>query len=438
MLTDANNTIEYIIRFLLGDSASEEIASTIGYTTDKNRYGEYKIVIQPSGFFDDNTYGTPQSLPTIPLNKLDDTPLLFGDNQEEVVGETLVLHADIIASTYFLISRYEEMVRADVRDQHGRFPGKESLPYKANALHRPVVDEYGRYLRMKLQQQGIDTGSREEGIRRVYLTHDVDAPFYCRSFRNVARETWKGKGLFFALKSKFGALERDLNYTFPWLFSENNRLQKALGAKRCQTVVFFKAGGKALQDNPIYNLNSKDIKRLLELCNSMQIEVGLHSSYQAGIHPKEISGEKAHLEQAISQRITLNRHHFLTCRQPEDMEHLHEAGIEHDFTMGYADVAGFRLGTCRPVRYINPTTKQLSSLLLHPMTVMECTLSDDKYMKLSYEEALTYSQDLLAQVSKHGGEVVLLWHNSAIAGDCGYLKHLYTDLLNDLIAKGCL
>ena len=30
------------------------------------------------------------------------------------------------------------------------------------------------------------------------------------------------------------------------------------------------------------------------------------------------------------------------------------AGITDDFTMGYADIAGFRLGTCRSVRWINP------------------------------------------------------------------------------------
>ena len=431
MLVDTN-TIEYIIHFLLGGSASEEFTSTIGYTTDKSLYQQYKLVIHPSGFFEEGIYGTQQSVPALPLNRVEGTPVLFGNTKEELVGQTLILHADIIASTYFLISRYEEMIKPEVRDQHGRFPGKESLLYQTSVLNRPIVDEYGSYLRNKLRQQGVDVPHQKEGVRHVYLTHDVDSPFCCRSFRNIARETLRGKGFLFALKAKFGALENDPNYTFPWLFAEDNKLKQHLGEDRCTTIAFFKAGGNTPQDKPVYNLRSKDMQCLFDLCGSMQVKVGLHSSYHAGIYPQKIQEEKTNLEQAVNKSITLNRHHFLACRQPEDMQYLCEAGIEHDFTMAYADVAGFRLGTCRPVRYINPLTRQLTKLILHPMTIMECTLNDEKYMALLYEEALDYSRKLLRQVSKHNGEVVLLWHNTSATVSGGYLKQLYIDLLNEL------
>lgn len=137
-----NRTLHYIIRFLVGDDVPSELVETIGYTADPNKFDRYNVVIIPSGFFDGQTYGTPASLPELPLQEVQGIPLLFGSPKEEWIRDTWVVHADIIASTYFLISRYEEMVRRGLRDEHGRFPGKESLPYRAGFLHRPIVDEY--------------------------------------------------------------------------------------------------------------------------------------------------------------------------------------------------------------------------------------------------------------------------------------------------------
>ena len=133
--------IEYIIRFLLGENVSPEILAQIGYTSDANEFEKYKLVIHQSNFFDPEIYGTELSLPQLPLQIWEETPILFGNEKTEKVGETIILYADLIASTYFLISRYEEMVRPEVRDPHGRFPGKESLPYRAGFIDSPLVEE---------------------------------------------------------------------------------------------------------------------------------------------------------------------------------------------------------------------------------------------------------------------------------------------------------
>ena len=76
----------------------------------------------------------------------------LGEPREEwsADGSQLIIHADLLASTYFLISRYEEMYRRSERDSYGRFPGKSSLPYRAGFLHRPIIDEYGEALRQIL------------------------------------------------------------------------------------------------------------------------------------------------------------------------------------------------------------------------------------------------------------------------------------------------
>lgn len=429
-------TLHYLIRFLLGEDVPEEIAGAVGYTADPNEYARYRVVIVPSGFFDPLIYGKPASLPDLPLQEIAGIPLLFGSPKEEWAGATWVVHADIIASTYFLVTRYEEMLKRNRRDAHGRFPGKESLPYRAGFLHRPIVDEYRRLLRRWLRQARVRIPDVEKEIRKIYLTHDVDQPFLYRSWKGMARSLLHGRGIVASFKGKWGPADRDPYYTFPWIFRQNSILQDTLGKEVCESVLFFKAGGRARPDKPRYLLRGSDLQKLIQDALFHGVRIGLHTSYQAGKQPSHIAGEKKELERYTGKTIEWNRHHFLACREPEDLDQLEAAGFTDDFTMGYADVAGFRLGTCRPVRWINPVTRRLSSLTLHPLTVMDCTLDEEKYMALDQREARTYCMALIEQVRQAGGELVLLWHNTSFQKAAGpYHRTLYLHLLNELSKK---
>ena len=107
--------IDYIIQFLLGEAAGA-CRPLVGYTSDAAQWGRYRVVMVPSGFFRDGVYGTVASLPALPLPAWEGVPFLFGEPRAEQVGGTLVVYADLVASAYFLLSRYEEMVRRGVRD----------------------------------------------------------------------------------------------------------------------------------------------------------------------------------------------------------------------------------------------------------------------------------------------------------------------------------
>ena len=104
-----NHAIHYIIRFLLGEDISEEIVAAIGYTNNSKHYGRYSIVIIPSGFFTNHIYGTASSLPELPLQEIEGTPLLFGSPLVEQIGDTLVIHADIIFSSLAMRKSSNEM-----------------------------------------------------------------------------------------------------------------------------------------------------------------------------------------------------------------------------------------------------------------------------------------------------------------------------------------
>lgn len=432
------NTIKYIIHFLLGTDISEEIVDLVGYTSDANKYAQYKIVIHPSGFFDNEMYGTAQSLPQLPLLQLNGMPVLFGtDKPEKRIGNTIIIDADLVASTYFLVSRYEEYIRRDIRDVHGRFIGRESLPFRAGFIDRPIVDEYRIFLRKMLRSVNINVPEISQEISRIFLTHDLDAPTLYTTWKGFVRSLLNRRGIINSLKSKFGNVEEDQYYTFPWLFAQDEAVSKAFGKERCEKILFVRAGGRTVYDKPFYRLTDSLIRKIINNSVSNNYTIGLHVSYAAGANPELIHGEAENLRRHTQLAIHWNRNHYLDNREPEDMEFLAKSGITDDFTIGYADIVGFRLGTCFPVRYINPATLQVSDIMtLHPLTIMDCTLSAERYMHLDYEHAMQLCLHMAEQVNKVGGELVLLWHNNEVSiSPDSYQRQLYSEYFEQITHK---
>ena len=436
-----NEVIEYVLHFLLGETVDPEMISNVGYTADREEFNKYKLVIIPSLFFTPEIYGTAESQPRLPLQIWEEAPILFGNPVVEQVGDTRVLHADLVASTYFMISRYEEKIEPTKRDVHGRFPGKESLPYRAGFIDSPLVDEYGKLLRNQLRECGVDVPDLPRQIRKIYLTHDVDQLSHYRNLRGfmggLLRGIQRPKEGNKAIKTYFGGLKNDPWYTLPWLFKLDNSLRQILGADRCEPIVFIKVGGgRRKEDKPFIWHHIQDFQSLIMLCKRTNITFGLHSSYEAGIHPDLIPVEKRNLERVAKKPTSYNRHHYLDSREPKDMLALIDVGITDDFTLGYADMAGFRLGTCRPVKWINQNTQQLTSLTLHPLTMMDGTLSDKRYMNLSAHDAYEYCIRLINMVESWNGELVLLWHNTSVEETAqSYHRKLYHDIIAYLKTK---
>lgn len=418
--------IDYIIQFLIRD---EHKAHHVGYCSDKTQWSKYKVVIVPSNFFNDSIYGTPQSMPSLPLQEIEGIPFLYGTPLIEKIDSTIICHADIIASTYFLISRYEEYLNPNSnRDPHGRYIGKQSVPAQAGFIHRPIVEEYGELLRNLLQQAGVPLLPIPQQINHIYLTHDIDSITNYRRIRGLIGGILRRENITTILKSLFN-IHNDPAYTFPWILNQDNQLPQAT------QIYFVKAARQASGlDRPAYNLVGKNFTHLKKeiLTSSPKAIFGLHASYKSGNIPDIISDERKLLQYAIeNQQITTSRHHYLRSLQPNDMEALIDARITDDYTMGYADIAGFRLGTCRAVRFINPATRKLTSLTLHPLTIMDCTLSEPHYMNLTHKEALSYSQTLINETKQHNGDLCLLWHNTRFTNN-DYHSQLYSQIIKSL------
>ena len=430
-------TKNFILQFLTGYEDENLFRGfRIGYTADRELFPRYDLVFVPSGFFEADHYGTEASIPVGALPEIEGVPFLYGEDRVEKEGNTVVVYADLVATTFFFLSRYEEICRPQVRDKHGRFPGKESLLYRNGLMDRPILDEYTLLVQRWLRTAGVDVPSLPERIAKVWLTHDVDAPFFGKSLRAFCREVSQGTSWGMAWRLWRQNREEDPYYTFPRM-AELDQACRERAAFPVQTVYFLKGGGESPYDKPVYKLKRKGLGRLIEFLSNQNITFGLHGSYSSGAKRADLC-EKREVEQAVGKRVFFFRNHFLRSCEPSHLASLENIGITDDFTMGYADVAGFRLATTRPAIWINPATGRLSRLVLHPLSVMDATLADPRYMGMDAESAREYCISLFHTIRRYGGEVCLLWHNTSFvqsvypANPAPWLRDLYAYLLEDL------
>ena len=387
-----NEIVEYIIQFLVyGD---EHAAKQVGYTADESQWGKYRVVIVPSGHL-----GKEIVVPELDRCAVDK---VTGD--EEMRHATWIIRTDIVYNTFFFISRAEELINHQ-RDEHGRFLAKHSILGQNNRLMIPTVDEYARML-MKLLDMPMPTPL----FSHIYLTHDVDTIEQYRHWRGALGGILRGKvrEVLASLKD----IHNDPAFTFSWLISQDKKVENA------EVIYFIKDTLGKGYDYPQYDINGKDFEQTKRLIEHSEAHLGLHSSYY-GVS-----------ENATAMQYPLHRSHYLRC-SIDNMQRLADMGITDDFTMMFPDQVGFRLQTTRAVRWINPKTMQLTNLVLHPMTVMDCTLSNPQYMNLTEDEAYFECQRLFEKVHQNAGEVVLLWHNTIVTKD-SYHRALYPKLLNIL------
>ena len=426
-MSDSEQIItNYILEFMLGENLSKHIV----YSRQPSKTS--KITIIKSSFFDN--YGSPESLPKVPfpiLPESDSLPFLYGDSKIEYDEQgKCVLHADLIASAFFLMSRYEEMIKKDLRDQWGRFLAKDSVIFQQGYGDIPLIDEWSAFLKQILKKTGVAIEKRKKQFSKIYLTHDIDFPFKLYNLKKMAKQYISRllkKDM--SIKDIFKTYRlgtTDPYFTFPQIIKMDTSLKDAVTPPI--EIIYFIIARKGKE---YCNISCKKFINLSKLLEQSGATLGLHISHEGGKNPVLIKKELSRLRKYIPTAKNISRNHFLRWREPEHSSYFIQSGLKEDFTLGYADYSGFRTGTCRPYYYIDPSSKTLTNLLIHPLIIMECTLSEQKYMNLNYNSALTHCKNLINQIYKHGGEVNLLWHNTSFM-DGSYHNILYNAILKHI------
>ncbi|MCG3737694.1 polysaccharide deacetylase family protein [Vibrio cincinnatiensis] len=331
------------------------------------------------------------------------------------------IHYDILGLTYWMLTRLEEVGRTDL-DNHQRFPAVSSHAYLHGYLERPIVDEWLMILGQVIQKIWPEVSLRKHQFS-IKVSHDVDAPSMFgfakpkQLLRNMAVSLIKHKNLkstaaapWIRLNSGKRLHSADPYNTFEWLMdmSEANNIKSAF---------YFICGGSHSHDAD-YQPEHPVIRNLMHRIHERGHEIGLHPSYATYQNPDIIQQEAKRLrkiiqEEGIQQNELGGRMHYLRWEHPTTLQAWNDAGMAYDTTLSYADLPGFRCGTCFEYPAFNTVTQELLKVRIRPLIAMECTIIAGRYMGLGYGiEAENKFIELKEKCRKVNGCFTLLWHNS--------------------------
>ena len=344
-------------------------------------------------------------------------------------GQVLI-NNDIIASTFFFLSNWQEYVSSD-KDIYGRFPMTESMQYKLNFLCIPVVNYYFEILKKGIEQaykikleQRLWNGKK----MAVCLTHDVDL---CESawIQGSFRELLKGN-IFAPIRLAAARLFADDKW---FNFIEIVEIEKRYNANSTFFFLPFK-GKKNGIPNADYDITKPKFRKVFKLIKRKGSEIALHGSIGTStdrdLLKKEIN--------RIGVEVIGNRYHFLMYDSFLSPALLSESGLKYDSSLGFAESVGFRNSYCLPFYLYDIKNNKSTDLIEIPLNVMDVSFGK-KYMGIKKEEALTKMCHLVDEIERFNGCFTLLWHNTYFSKfKYEGWKNIYCEILKYCSGKDAL
>ncbi len=350
---------------------------------------------------------------------------------EQRADGTIMFYADIIAATFFMLSRWEETVVAR-RDVHGRFPASASVAYNQGFLDRPIVDEYALILQAWLKL--ILTSWEPRGCQfLVKLSHDIDYvyrfPNWIAALRIFARDLVKrrdpGAAWRTSAEAAMEAIAPRSGAYFRGILTLA-RMSKTYGLSN--DAFYFMAVNPASQDSN-YNPASPLVSECIQELREEGFEIGLHAGYDTLNNLQRLAEEKARLDAVLGSAQYGGRQHYLRFQVPQTWRHWDQVGLVYDSTMGYADHEGFRCGTCHAFRPFDLEEDRELDVWEQPLIVMDQTLK--AYRRLSPEQGEAQILELAQRCKRVGGTFTLLWHNTSLSREW----HRWRDIYQRVVAK---
>ena len=318
-------------------------------------------------------------------------------------GDKSAIPFDIFSATFYLLSRYEEYL-PHVKDQYGRFTAQESLAYKHDFLHQPVVDIWAYKFKKVFQENYPDFQFPE---RQYTIKPIIDVPSaynfklkgIMRTFGGTVKDlfSFNFKKLYYRYMVLFG-LKRDTYDTFKYIINKQKQSQ-------FKFLFFFLIGDYSTYDKGIDAQKKKFITLIKQVADYCQ--VGLKASYFALEDISILKKEKGRMEAILNTSLSASRHSFSKLNLPESYRNLVELEILEDYTMGYVNHPGFRAGTCTPFFFYD-----LDYEIQTPLKICSYHLLD--YSLLKFQSLLDKKKalnEIIYQVKKVHGEFVPVFHN---------------------------
>jgi len=392
-------------------------------------------IVLPDAFFslEHEKWFTLSSLPVQPLKQwrvqsdLPDAnvlepniPVIYGQDPQQpgffrFSKEEIRLGLDVFGSAFFMLTRYEEMVKQD-RDEHDRFPTKASLSYQEGFVERPIVNEYVEILWACLKKLWPEL-MREKRNYRLCLSHDVDETVTVvgKPLKQVVRRIGgdivvRGDPVL-ALRSIRaawkGVAQNDPCNTFDFIMDISGKQ----GIK--STFNFMTDLGHTKYDQR-YSIDHPWVRLCLQRIVQRGHLIGFHPTYGSYLDAERTKTEflqlkKVAKEEGAKQDEWGGRQHYLRWQNPETWQHWDEAGIDYDSTVGFSDLGGFRTGCCYEYPVFNLKERKQLNLRERSLIVIESAVLGGK--KKFNDELSEKISSVNHTCKRFAGDFTLLWHN---------------------------
>ncbi|HEY6159591.1 MAG TPA: polysaccharide deacetylase family protein [Bacteroidia bacterium] len=345
-------------------------------------------------------------------------------------GKNSALPFDPFAATFYMLSRYEEYL-PHIRDMYDRFDVIESLAYRNNFLHMPVVDQWALLIADLIKARFPDENFPERNYKYI-STIDIDNAYayrekgfvrtlggYARALKEFDLTDLKERTKVFA-----GTMQDPYDtYTLQLDIQKKYRL-------KC--IYFFLLGDYGVNDKNV-PVQSRKFQSLIKSLGD-HADIGIHPSFASNKDHQRLKTEIGRLSHIVNAEITKSRQHFLILNFPYTYRNLIEADITDDYTMGFAGHVGFRAGTCTPFNFYDLDMEVETKLRLHPFAVMEATLK--YYMKVDPQDVPAVIKPIVDEIKKVNGTFYSLWHNESMSNNRHWngWKDVYEEMVKIAVA----
>jgi len=310
---------------------------------------------------------------------------------------------DLLSAVFWFISRYEEWQPFKV-DAHDRFGHQQSILYATHETNLPVVDIWLSALRQQIEAKYI-TLQLPPRVFRIVSTIDVD-----NLFAYTHKSVWRALGAHFKdllLGRKPFIAERKAvrQGTKKDPFDVYEEVSKFCQVQHIPLFWFFLLRSGTKYDRTV--TQSRAFERPIHEALSSGAKVGLHPSYYSPYNPGQLGAEFDLFEKISRQPAVYSRQHYLRYDIRWTPFTLQQFGIQADFTMGYAEVAGFRAGTTQVFNFYDFENECATALKCVPFCAMDGAYfaTVDDAMK-----ALKSLRLMAETIRQTGGNFITVFH----------------------------
>lgn len=319
---------------------------------------------------------------------------------------------DILAASFYLISRYEEYV-SHKKDKYGRYAYENSIAYNKGFLHLPLVNIWINDLGKFIQSKFSSFQFKKQPFK-FQPTYDIDIAY-----------SYLNKGF---LRNSGGLIRSLLTGD---MHRSTERINVLRGNKKdpFDTYEVMDGLNTEFKLDPIYffivasstgkydkNISPSNVSMRELICHhARKYKVGIHPSWQSGDDPSLLIKEIKTLEEITETNISISRQHFIRFDLPSTYQNLIKAGITSDYSMGYGSINGFRASVATPFYWYDLSTETQTTLEIHPFCYMDAnSFFEQKFTPhQALEEMIIYKNT----IKESGGTMITIWHNPFLGTD---------------------